>query len=146
MGVFYEHAEVINRAPVELTVTFDGQCKTLQPGKNMIPRVTIPYAQNQNPIMGTQDPNNPSIYGGRYLVGIPGQDLPKDCEPLTAAEWAAHLGEPQRIDSKAAFEERYGSDPKARLVVHGVGRRTTANSKFEAGVGLKGLSTFENDK
>ena len=146
MGVFYEHAAVINRAPIDITVTFDGQGKTLTPGKNMIPRITIPYARNQNPIMGKQDPNNPSIFGGRYLIGVPGEDLPADCLPLTPEEWADHLGQPQRIDSKAAFEERYGGDPKARQVIHGAGRRTTANSKFEAGVGLKGLSTFENDK
>ena len=146
MGIFYEHQEIINRAPVNLTVTFDGQCKTITPGKNAIPRVSVPYAKNQNPIMGSQDPNNPNIVGAKYLIGVPGEDLPQDCEPLTEEEWADHLDQPQRINAQAAFEEKYGGDPKARLVRQGKGRRTTANSMYEAGGAVKGLSTFENDR
>lgn len=146
MGIFYEHTVVINRAPIDITVTFDGQCKTLKPGANSIPSKTIPYAKNQNPIMGTQDPNNPTIWGGRYLIGVPGEDLPEDCEPLSEEAWQNHLGQPQRIDSEAAFQERYGGDPRAKQVVHGKGKKTTASSKYEAGVGVKGTGSFEHDK
>jgi hypothetical protein len=146
MGVFYETVPVINRTPIDLTVTFDGQCKTLKPGTNAIPAMTVPYAKNQNPVMGSQDPNNPHISGARYLIGVPGEDLPADCEPLTEAEWAAHLGEPTRENSQQAFEEKYGGDPRAKLVVHGKGRKTVAQSRYEAGGNVKGNSTFENDK
>jgi hypothetical protein len=148
MGVFYEMQEIINRAPVDLTVTFDGQCKTIKPGRTMIPKITIPYAKNQNPIMGTQDPNNPTIYGCRFLIGVPGEDLPEDLEPLTPEEWADHLGQPQRIDSKAAFEENYGGDPKAKLVVRGKGQKLPARNSYEAGgAGKRGdVSSFDHDK
>lgn len=146
MGIFYETQQVINRAPVNLTVTFDGQCKTLVPGVNHIPALTIPYAKNQNPIMGSADPHNPHISGARYLIGVPGEDLPEDLQPLTEGEWAAHLGSPARDNVQQTFEEQYGSDPKAKLVILGKGRKTAASSRYEAGGNAKGISTFENDK
>ena len=146
MGVFYETTKVINRAPVNLTVTFDGQCKTLKPGENHIPAITIQYAKNQNPIMGSADPHNPHISGAHYLIGVPSEDLPADCEPLTEEEWLAHLQEPARENTQQAFEEKYGGDPKAKLVIMGKGRKSTANSRYEAGGNPKGISSFENDK
>jgi len=147
MGVFYQLVEVINRAPVDITITFDGQCKTLTPGKNYIPAMTIQYGKNQNPIMGSQDPHNPHISGAKYLIGVPGEDLPEDCEPLTPEEWAAHLGEPARDNTQQSFEENYGNDPKAKLVVRGKGRRSTANSRYEAGAAPSNEKTnFEHDK
>lgn len=144
MGIFYEMTELINRAPVDITVTFDGQCKTLKPGKNVVPKAVIQHAKNQNPIMGSGDPNNPHISGAQYLVGCP-EDL-DNCEPLTEEEWATHLGKPSRIDEQAAFQERYGGDPKAKLVIHGKGKKTIAGSRHEAGGNPRGESTFEKDK
>lgn len=139
MGIFHEQVILVNRAPENLTVRFDGQDKTLTPGDNIVPAIVVDFAKNQNPIMGTQDPNNPSISGGRYLVGVKmpnGEAFYGDeIEPLSPEEWQAHLGRPCRIDEQEAFQERYGSDPKARLVTHGKGRRSTANSRVEAGVG-----------
>lgn len=132
MGIFHEQVVLINRAPVKLTVTFDGQEKTLVPGENMVPAVVVDFAKNQNPIMGSADPNNPHISGGRYLVGVKDVD---ETTPLTPEEWDAHLGRPCRINEEEAFQERYGGDPKARMVIHGKGRRTTANSRSEAGSG-----------
>jgi hypothetical protein len=134
MGIFFEQVTLINRAPIDLTVMFDGQCKTLTPGENIVPRVVVEFAKNQNPIMGSANPNDPSISGGRYLVGVKGA-LDEEVEPLTPEEWEAHLGRPCRINEEEAFQERYGGDPKARLVVHGKGRKTTANSRNEAGAG-----------
>lgn len=136
MGIFFEQVTLINRAPVNLTVTFDGQEKTLVPGENLVPAVVVPFAKNQNPIMGSQDPNNPHMSGARYLVGVKNSDEPgEETEPLTAEEWQAHLGRPCRTDEQEAFNERYGNDPKARMVVHGKGRKTPANSRSEAGAG-----------
>jgi hypothetical protein len=124
MGIFHQQVILINRAPVNLTVTFDGQAKTLTPGENTVPAIVVDY------------PNNPHISGGRYLVGVKDSDEPgEETEPLTDEEWATHLGRPCRIDEQEAFNEKYGGDPKARLVVHGKGRRSTANSRTEAGAG-----------
>lgn len=149
MGIFYEMAMCRNRTPVDLTVTFDGQCKTLPAGKDTpIPRVAIGFAKNQNPVMGSADPNNPHISGARYLVAdLSAEDMPdNEHEPMTEEEWAAHLGEPQRINAQEAFIERYGGDPKAKLVTQGKGRRTAARSLYEAGGSAKGSSTYEHDK
>jgi hypothetical protein len=150
MGIFYESVEIINRAPVNLSVMFDGQSKTLVPGKNHIPYMTVQFAKNQNPIMGSADPHNPHISGAKYLIGVPGEDLPEDLTMLTEVEWAAHLGQPTRENSQQAFEEKYGDDPKARLVVRGQGRKTTATSRYDAtqGAGPRpgSLGGFENNK
>ena len=134
MGIFYEQVTLVNRAPVDLTVTFDGQAKTLKPGDNTVPAVVVDYAKNQNPIMGSADPNNPHVSGGRYLVGVKGA-YGDETEPLTEEEWAAHLNKPCRLNEEEAFQERYAGDPKARMVVHGKGRKSTASSRNEAGAG-----------
>ena len=146
MGIFQNLVEVVNRAPEDITITFDGQCKTLTPGTNHIPRVTVDYGKNQNPIMGSQSPYNPHISGAKYLIGVVGEDTPEDCEPLTAAEWADHLGQPQRENAQLAFEDKYGGDPKAKLVVRGRKGKPAAASVYEAGRGAPGSGTFENDK
>lgn len=136
MGIFHEQVVLVNRSPINLTVTFDGQEKTLVPGENLVPQVVVDYAKNQNPIMGSVDPNNPHISGGRYLVGVKNSPEPgEETEPLSPEEWAAHLGRPCRTDEQEAFNEKYSGDPKARLVVHGKGRRSTATSRNEAGAG-----------
>ena len=140
MGIFYEQVELFNRAPIDLTVQFDGQCKTLTPGSNSVPKVVIDYAKNQNPIMGTQDPHNPHISGCRYLVGVVGTK--DDCTPLTKDEWENHLQRPCREDEQQWFEDRYGNDPKAKLVVRGKGRKTTASSRYDAGSSPAGNSDF----
>ena len=131
MGIFLEHVELFNRTPIDLTVQFDGQCKTLKPGPNTVPGIVVEYAKNQNPIMGTQDPYNPHISGCKYLVGVVGSK--DNCTPLTKAQWEEHLSRPCREDEQVWFADRYGSDPKARLVVMGKGRPSTANSRYDAG-------------
>jgi hypothetical protein len=140
MGIFQETVQLFNRAPVNLTVTFDGQAKTLVPGVNLVPQVTISFAKNQNPIMGSHDPYNPHATGARYLVGVVGS---KDSvEPLTEEEWAAHLNAPTRDDFQRIFDEKYSSDPKARLVTKGAGKKNAANSRYDAGGSPMGNSEF----
>ena len=140
MGIFLEQVTLVNRAPIDLTVQFDGQCKTLTPGDNVVPQIVIPFAKNQNPIMGTQDPYNPHISGCRYLVGVKGTKDP--CEPLTQQEWEEHLNRPCREDELIRFADKYGNDPKAKLVRHGQGRKTTASSRYDAGSSPAGLAEF----
>lgn len=139
-GIFQEMVTLVNRAPVDLTVQFDGQTKTLKPGPNEIPGITVPYAKNQNPIMGSQDPYNPNITGCQFLVGVAGTK--DNCTPLTQVEWEEHLNRPCREDEQAWFADHYGNDPKARLITMGKGRRTAASSRHDAGGTVKGTSEF----
>lgn len=131
MGIFQDNVVLINRAPAALSVMFDGQEMTLAPGENILPRVAVPYAKNQNPIKGSGDLNNPHMSGAQYLVGV--KDTKDNCDLLTPSEWAAHQKRPSRYDEEAIFEERYSADPKARMIVSG-GRPTMAKSLFEEGV------------
>lgn len=142
MGIFFEQVKVFNRAPIALTVTFDGQSKDIPPGESFLPEVVIPYAKNQNPIMGTQDPHNPHMSGCQYLIGVVGTH--DNCEPMTKEEWEAHLRRPCREDEQIWFEERYGNDPKAKLIVRGAGRKTAATSRHDSNAGSGGgTATFE---
>ena len=140
MGIFLEQVELFNRAPIELSVMFDGQCKVLRVGRNTIPGIAVQYAKNQNPIMGSQDPYNPHISGAKYLVGVVGSK--DNCTPLTGEEWEAHCGAPCREDVQRVFNDRYGSDPKAKLITMGKGRTSTANSRYDAGSSPTGNSDF----
>ena len=140
MGIFLEHVQLFNRAPIDLEVTFDGQRKKLTPGPNMVPGIVVEYAKNQNPIMGTQDPYNPHISGCRYLVGVVGTK--DNCTPLTKMEWEAHLSRPCREDEQQWFMDRYGTDPKAKMVVLGKGRTSTATSRYDAGSSPQGVAEF----
>jgi hypothetical protein len=128
-GVFQDMVPVVNRAPVALTVTFDGQTTTIKPGPGFLPSLTINYAKNQNPIMGSVDPNNPSISGGEYLIGVVGRD---NCEIMTADEWNVHCDAISRVDLKVLMEDELG--PGERVEVRGKGRKTQARNAFEAGV------------
>lgn len=131
MGIFHEMVQLVNRAPVNLTVMFDGQCKTLTPGVNYVPACVVQFAKNQNPIMGSGSPHDPTIAGCRYLVGVAAQG--DNVEPLTKEEWNEHLDRPSRDDEQESFRERYGNDPKAKLVTLNKGHKSTARSAYEAG-------------
>lgn len=140
MAVFQKLVPVYNRAPVPLTIRFDGQDYTMQPGHDNVPDITVMYAKNQNPIFGSADLNNPHVSGAQYLIVEPGDE--GYGVPLTEQEWAAHLGKPCRYDMDAEFAEKYANDPKARLLVRGKGRASTASSRYDAGGGPGGLAEF----
>jgi hypothetical protein len=140
MAVFQKLIPVYNRAPIALNITFDGQAYTIEPGADSIPDITIPFAKNQNPIMGSADPLNPHMSGASYLIVEKGDE--GFGVPLTDAQWQTHLGMPSRADEQAAFVEKYGNDPKARLIVQGKGRKTTANSRYDAGGSPLGNASF----
>lgn len=129
MGIFYDMAEVINLAPIPLRVTFDGQSIDIPPGKSMLPKVVVAYAKNQNPIRGTQSPNNPTISGAQYLINIAGGKGRQ--EPLSQEEWEEHLGQPSRINVEELADEKLG--PGEKFMVRGRGP-TQAKSTWDAGV------------
>ena len=133
MGIFYSQKVVVNRTPWELNVRFDGQDITIPPGESVLPELTIGYAKNQNPIMGSADPNNPSMSGARYLLGVKGQD---DCTPLTKAELLAHSNAACRMDYKELIEDTL--KPGEKIVVKGKKGGTQAKSAFDAGVRVRG--------
>ena len=130
MGIFQDMVTLINLAPIELTVTFDGQTMRLKPGENIVPKLVVGYAKNQNPVMGSQDADNPNMSGALFLVGVKGNKKDRQ-EPLTKEEWATHRGAPSRIDTDAFFADRLG--PKERVMVRGKGP-VQARSSFDAGV------------
>jgi hypothetical protein len=84
MGIFHEQVEIVNRTSKPLTVRYDGQDITIPPGYTpgvdgkpgvrikdqhiMVPRLIIPYALNQNVLMGSEDPQSPSHFDS--LVGF----------------------------------------------------------------------------
>ena len=128
-GVFQDMVPIVNRAPIPLAVTFDGQTSNVPTGPGFLPSVTIAYAKNQNPIMGSVDPHNPSISGGEYLIGVVGKD---NTDMLTEKEWNAHCDAISRVDLKVLMQDELG--PGERVEVRGKGRRTQARNAFEAGV------------
>lgn len=127
LGVFPDLVEIVNRCPWNITVTFDGQSKTLKPGSNMVPGVVVQYALNQNPLMGSADTNNPTVTGCEYLIGIVSRERNYPTEPLTADQIAQQTNSPCRFDYLALMEERM--DTKREKVVL-KGRKNP--SSFEA--------------
>lgn len=140
MGIFYEQVKVRNLAPIPLTVRFDGQETTIPPGESFLPKITVTYAMNQNPIMGTADAWNPNISGGQYLIVPVGSKY--DRPPLTKAEWEAHLNRPCRIDEEAYFADRLG--PGEHVVTRGKGRKTQARSLYDTDVKSNPTAVVEN--
>ncbi len=129
IGVFQDMVRIVNRAPIPLTVRFDGQENIIQSGEGFLPSVTIGYAKNQNPIMGSVDPNNPGQSGGDYLIAVVGRD---ECDMLSPAEWNAHCEAISRVDLKTLMEDTLL--PGERVEVRGKGRKTMARSAGDTAV------------
>ncbi len=129
MGIFHELITVVNRAPIALNVRFDGQDINLPPGESPLPRIALEYAMRQNPIMGSADPDNPSMSGARYLIGVKGKG---DCDPLTKDEWEAHTGAPCRLDLEILADDRLGPKEHFETRTKGRTRKTQAGSRSEA--------------
>lgn len=131
MGIFQDMVTVINLAPIPLTVTFDGQTTRIPPGESPIPRVTVLYAKNQNPVSGSADMNNPHLSGARYLISVKGAVNERQ-EPFTPEEWKEITAQSSRWNMEDYFADRLG--PKEHIEVRGKGRKTQARSSFDAGV------------
>ncbi len=80
MGIFFEQVEYINRDCIQRCITFDGQRVYLQPNydeegnflkdvHNFAPKLCIPYAFNQNVVMGSEDTHDPSAFDS-YVVPL----------------------------------------------------------------------------
>lgn len=122
MGIFQDMQEVVNRTPWELTIMFDGQTMTLQRNydfkevngeftaterkgvHNFIPSQTIIYAFNQNALMGSQDPDNPTVSGAEYLIGLPSKAHKYPCTALTTEQIFAQKNRPSRFNHEELME------------------------------------------
>jgi hypothetical protein len=133
MGIFQHLVPVVNVGRVELTVTFDGQQITLPVGESHLPELTIPYAKNQNPVMGSQSPDNPSLSGMQSLIRRKDKD---NCEPMTDEEWQAHCEAACRMDWYDLVHDRL--KPGEKVVVKGKKSSVQARSRGEMGVAVGG--------
>lgn len=132
MGIFHDQVIVINRAPVPLTVTFDGQSTEIPVGESPLPKQVIAFAKNQNPIRGSADMDNPNISGARYLISVKGKKGDPQT-PLTEEEWQDHLTQVSRFDMQTYYADRLA--PKEHVIIRGKGN-VQARSNFDAGVHL----------
>lgn len=135
MNVFPEIVTLINRAPIVLTVRFDGEEKTLYPGENQVPRIVVPYAKSQNPIMGSEEFTDPTGY--KYLVALKGSKKDPQ-EMLTEEEWNDHLAAPQRLNRQQIIDDR--GDTKSREVVRGKKKQSPFEARFPVSVDGAGMS------
>ena len=140
MGIFLKRLKVFNRAPIALSVMFDGQRDDIPTGFYEIPEPAVWKAQNQNPIMGTGDPYNPGASGTKYLVVMEGEE--GYGVPLTKEEWETHCKRPCREDEQIWFAERYGDDKHAKLLTRGSRQAVAARNRQEAGGVPRGLAEF----
>jgi hypothetical protein len=135
MGIFHQQVCIVNRTPIALNVRFDGQDMPLEVGESFIPAVAVPYAKNQNPIMGSQDPTNPSLSGARYLIGVKvkkGERQHDPIELLTKLEWDAHCAAVCRMDWQTLMEDTI--KPGEKVVVKGKKGSVQARSSYDSGV------------
>lgn len=139
-GIFWKQVPIFNRAPVPLYVVFDGERHTIPTGLSTLPEQTIYHAKNQNPIMGSQDPYHPGVFGARLLIVTEGEDGWN--QPLTKEEWEAHCNRPCREDEQIWFKERYGEDPHAKLVSRGLRNSVAARNRSEASSSLPRSTDF----
>jgi hypothetical protein len=141
MGVFQHMIPVFNVGRVPCVVTFDGQQTTVPVGPSQLPDITLPYAKNQNPVMGSQDPNNPSLTGVKTLIRVVDKD---DCTPMTDEEWEAHSVAACRMDWLSLIEDRL--KPGERVVVKGKKAGVQAKSAFDTGVRSQPLGLGTTDR
>jgi len=139
-GIFWKQVPIFNRAPTALAMVFDGERHVIPVGLSTLPEQTIRHAKNQNPIMGSGDPYNPGAYGTKYLIVT--EDEEHWGEPLTKEEWEEHCDRPCRENEQIWFSDKYGQDPKAKLVKRGKKNAVAATSRGEAGGFPRGMAEF----
>ena len=107
LGNVLESVTLINRSDRTLTVRYDGEEMRLKPGKTLgFPKVAVPYAKKQNPLMGSQHPYDPTRYIS--LIGVEGVD---DCSPIGAEMLKEADGKYERVDRSGEFH----GEPMAKV-------------------------------
>lgn len=133
-GIFQTTTTLFNRAPINLSVRFDGQEKTIVSGMNPgFPTLAVRYAKKQNPRMGTEQFYNPSMTGFESLIVDLGDKKDKTPrEPLTEQEWQEHLDAPMRLN-RAEMEDEKGVKTvlRGKKVKNAFEARTGVNAGFD---------------
>jgi hypothetical protein len=137
MGIFYDQVEIVNRTSKPCTVRFDGQDMTIPPGYTadgerienqhiMVPRTIIPYALNQNVVMGSEDPLSPSHFDSHVGFVEPKEKKTKWYHEISFLE--VDEAEPTRVKLREFLED----DPQVKdIKVRG--RRADATVGIPAG-------------
>lgn len=131
MGVFQEMVEVVNRTSRPLNLRYDGQDMNIPPNYDedgnpidgvhtMIPRQCIPFVLGQNPVMGSEEAEDPSAF--ESLVGIidPKKNPKKrhswyNCEFIPAEEEG--IGNMTRVNVERMLEGEL--KPGEKILVRG---------------------------
>jgi hypothetical protein len=135
MGIFQDTVELINRTSKPLNVRFDGQDMVLQPNysatgerlkgvKNMVPKIVVPFAKNQNVLMGSEDAIDPSDF--KFLVAVKGS---KDSD-----SYQEQSGAPARVSLESMLD-----DPNSTIMLRG----KVQHRAFDAVVAAPGGGVFD---
>lgn len=127
MGIFYEQAVLVNRTSKPCEVVFDGQRIKIKPnydaaGKrlkgvvNSVPTLCIPYALNQNALMGSEDAHDPSSF--QSVIGV--EDPLVEAGERTRKSWheCSFLEQDEAAPTRVKLEE-YLDDPSMTVSVKG---------------------------
>lgn len=124
-GVFQELVEVVNRTSEQLEIVFDGQRIFVEPNydadgnrledvRNMVPVIVIPYALNQNVIMGSEDAIDPSDFRSKIGVVF---NKKKDRKEHTWHDCSFVKPDPSKL-TRVPLEDVL-DDPTAKIVIRG---------------------------
>ena len=108
----------------DLSCRFDGEDVILKPGDNPgFPRVAVPYAKRQNPLMGSKHPRNPS----RFVSLVGAKEMGDDVAPLAYAVLRAEAEHLEVIDRSGEY---YG-EPLRKVQLH----KKTRFDQYDAQIG-----------
>lgn len=124
MGIFQEMVEIVNRTSRTLEVLFDGQRIFVEPNytpegeriktvHNMVPTIVIPYALNQNVLMGSEDAVDPSHF--ESVIGVVFN--PKKDKKKHSWHECAFLEQTDKL-TRTPLEDVL-EDPSAKIIVRG---------------------------
>ncbi len=125
MGIFFEQVEYINRDCIQRQITFDGQRVYLEPNydeagnflpdvHNFGPKICIPYALNQNVVMGSEEPEDPSGFES-YVV----PKVEKRKKGQKTGEWRydfSFLPSKKNLKTTRVDLENYLDDPSLKVL------------------------------
>lgn len=127
LGTFRDAVVLVNRTlgagkyEQNLNVRFDGEDIMVKPGENPgFPKVAVPYAKKQNPLMGSKHPINPTLYIS--LVGV--KDSKDDVTPISEATLARAAGCLEVVDRDGSFHD----EPMRKVKL----LKKTGHSAYEA--------------
>lgn len=151
MGFMISDTEYINRDTIPRTITYDGQRITVQPNydedgnflndvHNMAPRILVPYALNQNVIMGSEDAIDPSGFES-YVV--PKIYKRKKGQPTGELRYDISFRPSKVNDAKTRVDlSTYLDDPSLKVLD---GRGKFRASEAAVSQGNRGIATQHTD-